>query len=153
LHLRSLTGSLRLDSSASVLRSNGALGSSVLSDNGARWRIGRCPSARGLLVHSRGQSSGELDIWVGHAGLDEEHADNEVGQIEGSSLLGVGKVPTCQLPSLRLLHSPDETKLVVAELTLDEDVPGLVSCDQAIMWPTSNEDPSKLCSVGGSKRR
>jgi hypothetical protein len=53
----------------------------------------------------------------------------------------------------RWLHLPDETKFVVAELTLDKDVPCLVSCDQAIMWPTSHKDPSKLCSVGGSEGR
>ena len=53
----------------------------------------------------------------------------------------------------RCLYAPDETKLVVAELTLDEDVPSLVPCDQSVVWPTSNKDPSELCSVGGCKGR
>ena len=55
--------------------------------------------------------------------------------------------------SVPFLYVPDKAKLVVAELTLDENVPGLVSCDQAIMRSTSHKDPSELCSVGGSKRR
>lgn len=51
------------------------------------------------------------------------------------------------------MDSPDQTKLVVAELTLNEDVPGLVACDQSVVWPTSYKDPSELCSVGGSQGR
>jgi len=51
------------------------------------------------------------------------------------------------------MHSPDKTKLVVAELTLDKDIPSLVACDQAVMRSTSYKDPSELGSVGGSQGR
>jgi hypothetical protein len=55
--------------------------------------------------------------------------------------------------SVAFFYAPDKTKLVVAELTLDKDVPSFVSCNQSVVWPTSNEDPSELCSVGGRKGR
>ena len=49
--------------------------------------------------------------------------------------------------------SPDETKLVVAELTLDKYIPSLISCYQAIVRSTSDKNPSEFRTIGRSKGR
>jgi hypothetical protein len=52
-----------------------------------------------------------------------------------------------------MLDLPDQTELVVAELTLDKDISSLVSRYQAILRSASYEDPGKLGPIRSSEGR